>query len=112
MLVKKPESIEELANAIPRTPLSQPSKPEVYFIKYKTQTGGFSAPQPLPIAQPIGLSAPLSDDFSLSGLSGQQSGDILSTADLGSSSISGQTAATLVTSSGSASSIDSTSSRY
>lgn len=45
MLVKKPESVADLANSIPRAPLTQPSKPEVYFIKYKAQTeaGGHGA---------------------------------------------------------------------
>lgn len=84
MLVKKPESIEELQNSIPRAPLSQPSKPEVYFIKYKAQTaGGFSVPAP------IGLSAPSA---------GGQSADF-GAADFGSTSSAAAAAASVVTSS-------------
>lgn len=76
VLVKKPESIVEL----PRAPLTQLNKPEVYFIKYKAQTsGGLSAP--VPLAAPLPLSAPSfvqtissvqSSDLSLSGLQNQQ----------------------------------------
>lgn len=44
VLVKKPDEIGDIA--IPTVPPTQPSKPEVYFIKYKTQsTGGVSASQ-------------------------------------------------------------------
>lgn len=80
MLVKKPESLEELQNSLPRAPLTQPSKPEVYFIKYKAQTVGGSAPNPIP--QQIALTAPSASsaqlsDFELSGLT-----------NLGSSSVS------------------------
>lgn len=78
VLVKKPESIEDIQQNIPRVPLSQPNKPEVYFIKYKAQTG---LSQPVPISAPIPLSAPSfvqssansgAVDLGLSGLSGQQ----------------------------------------
>ncbi|XP_031636817.1 mucin-19-like [Contarinia nasturtii] len=44
VLVKKPESLEELQNTIARTPVQQPSKPEVYFIKYKAQQEQSSLP--------------------------------------------------------------------
>lgn len=36
VLVKKPDEIGDVA--IPTVPPTQPSKPEVYFIKYKTQS--------------------------------------------------------------------------
>lgn len=70
VLVKKPESLEEIQQSIPRAPAQQPSKPEVYFIKYKaqTQTDGFGQ------SQPIGLSSPSlqagASDFSAASQSG------------------------------------------
>lgn len=38
MLVKKPDEIGDIQ--LPQAQATQPSKPEVYFIKYKTQHGG------------------------------------------------------------------------
>lgn len=41
MLVKKPDEIGDIQ--LPQAQATQPSKPEVYFIKYKTQHGGGGA---------------------------------------------------------------------
>lgn len=50
VLVKKPESFTELQQSLPAPPVTPPSKPEVYFIKYKAQKEQQQFIQPAPIA--------------------------------------------------------------
>lgn len=59
VLVKKPESLSEIAQHIQPAPIT-PSKPEVYFIKYKAEKGATAIPTDSPafveqpdFAQPI-----------------------------------------------------------
>lgn len=119
VLVKKPESIEEIQQNLARQPsLQQPSKPEVYFIKYKVrniithhcsvstelnqikrdfffspkfkaQTGGFSQPIPLSAQLPNQISAPVSGPASLSSLGLSGPGFASSSSDLSGQSFSG-----------------------
>lgn len=61
VLVKKPESLSEIQSQVQQPVPHTPSKPEVYFIKYKAQKEQFQAPAPqqiaLPSPQPISVSA-------------------------------------------------------
>lgn len=109
VLVKKPDSIEELTNAIARAPVAPPSKPEVYFIKYKAQSaGGLSQP----IGTTIGLSAPSSSIVASPDLSSVLGQSVLtSSIDSTASSQAASVATSSSPSSASLSSAGSTSSR-